>query len=463
MLAPMQIFKANAPLLNTDETPRAAPAVVRPVTRPNGWLRPAFAAIPSAPRLMTVGYSLADQALAVGGMFLVNVMLARTQTKEEYGIFALSYSLFTFLAGVHNASILEPYTVYGSGRYRDRFREYLRLMTRANVLLGLLLSGVLLLTCLGLWWMAPQFASLALLGLGLTVGVLLSGLFLRRTFYVQRQPAFAAKSSLVFFVTVGLGLWLAVRAQVLNTLSAFLVLALAWVVAGACFARKLPFGRTQVTFLDLEPGYWRVHWKYARWVLSTAFVFQLTAQGYYWLVAGLLSVKEVGELRAMYNLIAPVDQVIVALSFLVLPAMASHYAMKRMDHLLSLWKRYVLAVLGVTALFALSLRILGQQVMHLLYAGKFDGLGPLVFALALLPVLTATGTTMSQALSAVEKPKLVFYSYVTSGAATFALGIPLVIHFGLRGAVYGMLLSAAAFNFALGLGFLVAVLDKARR
>ena len=134
----MQIFMDNAPLLNADETPRAAPAVVRPVTRPNRWLRPA---IPSASRLMTVGYSFADQALAVGGMFLVNVMLARTRTKEEYGMFALTYSLFTFIAGVHNASILEPYTVYGSGRYRDRFPEYLRLMTRANALLGLNFRG----------------------------------------------------------------------------------------------------------------------------------------------------------------------------------------------------------------------------------------------------------------------------------------------------------------------------------
>jgi O-antigen/teichoic acid export membrane protein len=453
----------NAPLLNTDETLRAVGAGMQPAARKNAWLRPAFAAIPSASRLMTIGYSFADQALAVGGMFLVNIALARTRTKEEYGMFALFYSVFTFLTGVHNASILEPYTVYGSGRYRDRFSEYLRLMVRSNLLLGLLLSGILLLTYLGLWWVAPQFASRALLGLGLTVGVLLSGLFLRRAFYVQRQPVLAAKASLVFFLTVGLGLWLAVRAQVLDNFSAFLILALGWVVAGACYARKLPFGHTQATFLELEPGYWGVHWKYARWVLITAFVFQLMTQGYYWLVAGFLSVKEVAELRAMYNLIAPVDQVFIALGYLVLPVMASHYAMKRMDHLLSLWKRYALAILGVTALFAFVLRILGQRVMHVLYAGKFDGLGPLLFLLALLPFLMAMGNTMTQALNAAEKPKLVFYGFLSSGTATFVLGIPLVIHFGLRGAVYGMLLSGATFSAAIGIGFFFAVYANAQK
>jgi len=38
-------------------------------------------------------------------------------------------------------------------------------------------------------------------------------------------------------------------------------------------------------FLQLEPDYWREHWKYAKWVLATAAVFQLTTQGYYWLLA----------------------------------------------------------------------------------------------------------------------------------------------------------------------------------
>jgi O-antigen/teichoic acid export membrane protein len=453
----------NAPRLISDATLRAAPAVGVPSPRRKGWLESAFAAIPSAARLMSVGYSLSDQALAVGGMFLVNIALARTQTKEEYGMFALSYSVFTFLAGLHNAAILEPFTVYGSGRYRQRFPEYLRLITRSNFLFGFLLSAIVLLVSLVFWAVAPHLASRALVGLGLTVGVLLSGVFLRRSFYVQGEPALAAKSSLTFFVTVALGLLLALKVHLLDSLWVFLILALGWSAAWAAYGRKLRLAKTQARFLELEPGYWGVHWKYARWVFITAFVFQLMTQGYYWLVAGFLSVREVAELRAMYNLIAPVDQVFIALSYLVLPALAARYAMERMDHLLSLWKRYAVAILGVAALFALSLRIFGQQVMHILYRGKFDGLSPLLFLLGLLPVLMALGNTMAHALNAAEKPKLVFYGFLSSGIATFVLGIPLVMHFGLRGAIYGMLLSGATFSAAVGIGFLFAVYKRAHK
>ena len=414
-------------------------------------------------KLITVGYSIADQALAVGGGFLVNVALARLQTKEEYGMFALSYSVFTFLAGLHNAAILEPFTVYGSGRYRDRFSDYLRLMARSNALLAVALSGILLLTCLVLFVVAPRLVPRSLIGLGLAVGFLLSGLFLRRCFYVQRQPALAAKSSLVFFLTVAGGVWLAVKTHRLDSLSVFLILALGWFAAGVIYARKLHLQPSQETFLEQEPTYWRVHWRYARWVLIATFVFQVTAQGYYWLVAGFLSVKEVGDLRAMLNLIAPTDQIFIALTYLVLPAMASHYAMKRMDNLFYLTKRFTLVILSITSLFALSLRILGRSVMHVLYGGKFDSLAPLVSLLALVPLVMAVGITIAQALKAVERPKLIFYGYFSSGAATFALGIPLVIHLGLRGAVYGLLLSGATFSVAITISFLFAVYDKRQR
>jgi O-antigen/teichoic acid export membrane protein len=453
----------NVPQLNSEETLRVPPDVVNEVGQSNGWLRSVVSALPVATRLMPVAYSFADQAFAVGASFLANVMLARTQSKEEYGMFALSYSVFTFLAGLHNSAILEPYTVYGSGRYRKRFSEYLRLMVRVNAFVGLLLSALVLLVCLVLYWAAPQLLSRALLGLGVTVGVLLSGIFMRRVFYLQREPAFAAQASVICFVTVACALWLAAKAQLLNCFSVFMILALGWIVAGLGVGRKMELGHPTQSFLDSEPGYWSEHWKYSKWVLSTAFVFQLTAQGYYWIVAGFVSVKDVAGLRVMQLLVAPMDQVFIALSFLVLPALAARYASDRMGNFLSFTKRYGLAVVSVTALFALAVRIVGKPLMHWLYAGKFDDLAPMLYILAFLPLTMGVGNVMSSALNAAEKPKLVFYAYVCGGAATFLGGIPLVIRFGLRGAVLGLLLSAAAYTLAMGLGFFFNILGKTKQ
>src|SRR5437879_665050 len=166
-------------------------------------------------------------------MFLANVLLARVRSKEEYGMFALSYSIYTFLSGLHNAAILEPFTVYGSGRYHRDFPSYARLMWRSNAVLGLAVTVVLLLIWQGL--------------------------------------------------------------------------------------------------------HWTEHWKYARWVLATALVFQFMTQGYYWLLAGFLSVKEVAEFRAMHILVSPVDQAFGAMTLVILPMMAFRYASKKFTSLASLW------------------------------------------------------------------------------------------------------------------------------
>jgi O-antigen/teichoic acid export membrane protein len=440
--------------MNSDETLPVPAAVENGVWRAKSWLRFGVPSLPGVSRLVPViACSLADQALAVGGGFLVNVVLARGQTKEEYGRFALSYSVFAFLLGLYHAAILEPFTIYAAGRYRERFSEYLRLMVRSNAILCLLLSAVLLLACLVFSRIAPQWTTPAFVGLALTAGVLLSGYLLRRVFYLQRQPGLAARCSLVSFLTIAALLGVAARTHLLNSFSVFVILALGWMAAAVSFRKRLRLGSPRRRFLEMEPDYWREHWKYAKWVFATALVLQFTTQGYFWLVGGFLSLKEVGDFKAVYLLIAPVGQVFIALWFLVVPALAARYAARRTKDFLALWKRYALGVVAVTGLFAAGLRVLGRPAMHALYAGKYDDLTSYLYILAFLPLLMGLGDTMNCALIASEKPKLVFLAYVSSAAATFFAGVPLVIHFGLWGAVYGMLLSGFMYTGSLALAF----------
>jgi len=415
----------------------------------------------SLPRIRQAGLCFVDQAFSVGGMFLANVVLARTQPKEEYGVFTLSYSVFTFLTALHNASILEAFTIYGSGRYREHFSAYGRLLWRSNIALSVGISVALIVAWRVLSWSVPSFGSYTILGMALTCGVLLSATFVRRTFYVRRRPDLAARVSVVFFLTCACLLWLAVRFGVLNGFYAFLVVALAWCVACIFVIAELPGKGSSQDFMDLQPGYWSEHWKYSRWVLFTAFVVQSTTQGYYWLLAGFLSVKEVANLRAMTMIVTPMDQVFVALNYLVLPIMASLYATLRTDDLLSLWRKYALGISGLTVCFAFFVRIFGRSVMHFLYAGKFDSLTPLLSTLAFLPIVMGIGYTITAALQSAEKPKLVFWGYLAGGVATFTLGIPLVVHFGLSGAVYGMLLTGGAYSSVLGWGFATHVFKHA--
>jgi O-antigen/teichoic acid export membrane protein len=121
-----------------------------------------------------------------------------------------------------------------------------------------------------------------------------------------------------------------------------------------------------------------------------------------------------------------------------------------------LWKKYAMGVLVVSAVYALGTRLAGQSIVHILYEGKYDGLGRYLFALTFVPLILWLGTTISHALNAMEKPKFQFWAYVCSGTCTFAVGIPLVIRLGLWGAVYGMLVSGTSYTLALAFSFAVS-------
>ena len=407
-----------------------------------------------ATRLRQITYSVLDQGFSVGGMFLANIALARTQTKEEYGIFALTYSVFTFLSGLHNAAVLEAYTIYGSGRYHRHFASYARLLGRCNAWLCLGLTCAVAAVWGALAQFAPRYASRTLLGLALACGVLLTASFLRRTFYMLRRPQLAARLSTAFFLIDVALLLLLLRTNKLNGFWAFVIAALAWGAAGVFVRQKMPERSAQEDFLRIEPRYWSEHWKYSRWVLVTALVFQLLTQGYYWLAAGILSVKEAGELRALNNLVLPLDQVFVALTLLVLPAMSLRFASQGLAGLVPLWKRYCLGWLSVSAGFAAIVVLFGRSLMHALYAGRFDDVASLLTTLAMLPVIMGVGNSINAALKAMEKPQAVFYAYVASGAVTFLVGLPLILRFAVRGAVFGMLTSATVYTGALAIALL---------
>lgn len=159
------------------------------------------------------------------------------------------------------------------------------------------------------------------------------------------------------------------------------------------------------------------------------------------------------ELRATYNLVTPVDQCLNAMALLILPMFASRYASRGKIGLVPLWKAYLLACLGITGGFAGMIWPFGRIGMHYLYAGKFDDIAALVSLYALVPITMAVGNTINAALKAMEQPRAVFFGYVASGAVTFLIGIPLVMHFGLRGAVFGMLFSAGTYTAVLAIAF----------
>jgi len=224
---------------------------------------------------------MADQALAVGGGFLVNMYWPAPRPKKNMACSRFPYSVFTFLLGFVLPAILEPcpYTV------RSIPSSLLRLLTAYSPLqrgCRCSLTGILLLACLSLSWVDTTF-DVAAFPRSRThcAAVLFVRYLLPRLFYVQRAADLAAKILWCSSSRVLRRLWFLGRCTRSITSPFFSCLALGGSAAGQ------PVDESYNSEGQYDPSSrWNRNtegtWKYMKWVSrNPRSCSQFTHQGYY--------------------------------------------------------------------------------------------------------------------------------------------------------------------------------------
>ena len=404
-------------------------------------------------RLTKLWYGLVDQVFSVGAVFLANILLARSSSEIEYGAFTLGYSIYVLGGSIHNALVLEPYTVFASGKYRNQFADYLQLILRVSLTVGVLLALLSFLITCGVMLFSPNLFRPVMYGVVVGILLLMTGQLYRRVYYVVLDSAAAARISVLYFFVICFGLVGLLTTGNLSALTVFLILSVGWVVVSPIFFWRYRILPGAMRFLSDHSGYWQDHWRYSRWVLATALIFQFTNQGYYWIIGLLLTVEDVARLRAIQNVVLPINVFFVAVSLLILPRMSMTFQKQSTKGLNPLvWKMIFLVLSTAGAYFAITL-LFCEEIIDLIYSGKYNSYAHLLYIMGLTPMALGVGDIFNNALKAMEEPKWVFYAYVAGGGITFTFGVFMVINYGLAGAAWGTVVSMVAYMLLLSYGF----------
>jgi len=442
--------------------------------------------------------AIADQGLFAGSNFLLNVLLARWLEPADYGAFALAYSVFLLLGVFHTALLTEPMLVFGPGRYRERFPEYLGILLRGH--LALMLPGMLLLVIVGALVGRFHSASIghAFLGLAVAAPLILLLWLLRRAFYVRLQPFWAAVGGLLYFILLSSFLFVLWAGKQLSPGTAFLGMGLGALVVCVLLLFRLQPRRVAIGgvasflfLLALIYGLWLSrgplavtaftgmgvaalvvsafmllrlgprwtasesnptvamvtadHWRYGRWSVATAGASWLPSNIYYVLLPAWMSMEGAAALRALMNFAMPVLHSMAALSMILLPSLVrarKSHGDRGMHK--TMYSFFALYAFGCATYLAL-LVALGPRLFRLLYAGKYSEYAFLPLLLVgLVPFGSMLYSVMGSGLRALEQPKWIFWSYVGSSLVALVVGIPLVTLLGVSGALIGLLFSSLA-------------------
>ena len=395
------------------------------------------------------GWAVLDQGLFSGANFLVNILLARWLAPEEYGAFAVALSIYYLLMGFHTAVLTEPMMVFGAGKYREHFRDYL----------GMLLYGhgvVSAVIALGLGGAALFFLhrgsplGKALLGLAVTSPLLLLLWLMRRALYVELRSQWAAVGSGLYMALVLAGVYGMRAVNSLTVFSGLLLLGVASLVTAVTVAIRL---RPQVINFAGNPVRYMVvgeHWRYGRWSMATVLLMWVPGNIYYTLFPAIQGLATSGALRALQNLVLPMLQSISALGLLVLPSLSSTAYTGGQTLLQRKVRRFLSFFVGVSALYWMILIMFHQPLVERLYGGKYASEAYLLAIFGFLPVSAGAVSVLGSALRAQERPDYVFKAYVFTFISGLVVGIPLAMRFGLLGAILGQIISSLTTASTMG-------------
>ncbi len=388
------------------------------------------------------GLAILDYGLFSGSNFLLGVLLARWMAPEQYGAYALAFSIFILVTFLYQALVLEPLSVFSGTAYPNNLRGYLQ----SNLWLH---WGLSLIICLALggtavaarvWWHSP-ISAMAFAGMTIAAPFILIHALGRRSFYLKLSPGPAAFGSAFYCAFVVGGSFLVYKLGLLSAFTAYLVMAVAALVGGVIMVfqlnAKLEPASERVTLKTT----WGKHWEYGKWALATCVVGWIPTYVYIPLVSKFSGLAVAGELRALMNLGGPVLQTYAALSMLFLPLAARVQSTqgKRGASALTL-KLTGLFVVGGLIYWSVLIPLKGP-LFRVLYAGKY------LDASSLLPLFAAETIVWSAALGpaillrAMESPRSLFFANGAASVVALVFGIPATRYFGLRGVIWSMVLA----------------------
>jgi len=389
-----------------------------------------------------------DQGLISGSNFMVAILLARWLIPEQYGAYALAFSIFLFVSGFHNALLLEPMSVFGRASYDKQLPAYFGKMVRLHFLVAAFLT-LLLGAGIALFYhlTTNRVITAALLGCCISIPLILLFWLCRRGAYLQLSSHLAAVGASVYCVLLIGFLFLIKTLHWLSTFTAFLIQSLA---AGATGVLLLVFLRPKFGSASgpASSAIARQHWRYGRWVVATAFVCWLSGNAYYLIVGAFLRMEDVAALRALQNFALPLMQFLTAVSLLVLPWAAARLVSEP-ENFQRRIHQVTLLLVGAACLYLGSVWAFGDRLIGMLYGGKYTEFGYLLIFIAAPVVLTAASQGNTIALQAMQLPSDIFLAYAIAGVATVVPGIPLTRHWGLRGVAAGLVVSSAAYSLTI--------------
>ena len=373
----------------------------------------------------------------------MNILLARWLVPEDYGAFAVAFTFFLLIGALHTGILTEPMQVFGPGKHKERFGNYLYVLIKGHAAFGLLGSVLFALAAITLWLFTESPLTSALGGLTFALPFILFQWLLRKATYVLLTPILAAKAGILYMVLIFSGLFGLHYIEIIGSATALIVMGLASLLSGLWLLWQLHAHRAPEDPEGLQRLAMEDHWRYGRWAMMTGMLTWVPGNIVFLLLPIWHGLEMGAVLRALNNLIMPIFQINAALFALLLPVLVR---VRQSDY-----RRMLRVARNVALVFTLAaicywvlIGLFASTVIDFVYASHYTTYANLLWALGAIPVFAVWISAATALLRALERPALIVQAHAIAAIISATIGVVAIWLFGLTGAIILLLIIPAS-------------------
>ncbi len=388
-----------------------------------------------------IGYSITDQVLFSGSNFILNILLVRWLGAEKYGAFSLGFSIFLVGSGFYNGFLLEPVSVLGSRHLGDRFYYYTKVILNIHFIVTVVFSLIVVIIGFAFHATNPLLSS-TFYGLSIGLPFMLLYWLFRQVCYIQMNPTRAFWGSLLYAILLITFIICLKKINLISSFSSFIIMALASLLTVLAFWPRTKNSLHNQTFASRKQIQIIVkeNYAYGKWVILTAIFYSISTFLYPPLIAYFLSLNETGLLKAMQNLVLPLQQTLTAFSLLFLPWLTRKKIESGTLLIFHRVNQLGILYLLITGVYLTLLIIFGDQILRLVYqSAQLDSYIWVLPFLCLTTLFTTIYSVSSITIRVLERPDAIFRANVASALFTVVVGISLVKLYGFPGAIISIM------------------------
>lgn len=374
---------------------------------------------------------IADQAVCSAANFVGFLLVSKGQDPSSAGVYATYFALLTMTTGIQNALVLGPMRVVGA-TYVDAQREtYFSRSSGFQFVLAVAvsLSFSAVIGVQGGWEWALGFAATSVAQQFQLYG---------RAVALTRMDGFAALVSDCiahgFRLLLLFGL---ASAGTVSPLEGFLALAAGSFLASLiyrCFGRP-SFQKLRMTLQE--------HWPQGKWLLLETASFYLSTQFYLLMVPALLGIGAAGVFAAMQNLMNITNVATMGVAAAAPSILRRRLLAEGRRAWIKATAVFMAITVGIAGLLVGVTSAFGKELMSTLYGHAYASEADLLALFGVGYVLAGMNAILGAAFRSAERPDAGAMAKGFTAVATILVGPAMIMSLGVRGAVFGLLVTQA--------------------